>query len=77
MRYLNERRTKIINRNEVSSVERNHSNSKTAESKIIVICVQLGLETLELRRLKFDYKGIFGLVDVDRCCFEPLKEFFI
>jgi len=37
-------------------------------------CVELGLETLELRRLKFDlhyaYKVIFGLVDVDSCCFK-------
>ena len=40
-------------------------------------CAQLGLETLELRRLKYDlhyaYKVIFGLVDVDSCCLKPLK----
>ena len=42
-------------------------------------CAQLGLETLELRRLKYDhyyaYKGIFGLVVDDySCCFNPLKD---
>lgn len=41
-------------------------------------CKRLNLETLELRRLKFDlhlaYKVIFGLVDVDSCYFKLQKE---